>query len=217
MDEAAKDCAASSIAGEGRASAEQQRGQQQQQDEAAKNRTVFVTVGTSKFEALIRAVDRPEFAAALAAKDYTRLIIQKGAGKYVPCQLVPAGTTAAQHASGVWVEYFDFCPSLAAYMSSAALVISHAGAGSVFEALLAQKLLIVVANPLMMDNHQAELADHLASMQVVISTSPEGLLSAVASLGSTQLKPFPAKAACGIAELLDQLMGGSAAAGDECV
>jgi beta-1,4-N-acetylglucosaminyltransferase len=59
---------------------------------------------------------------------------------------------------------------LSSTMPTAWLLVSCLlGAGSVFEALLAGKPLIVVPNPLMMDNHQAELADHLASMQVVVS------------------------------------------------
>lgn len=42
------------------------------------HRTVFVTVGTTKFDALIRAVDRQPFADALVAAGYTRLVMQIG-------------------------------------------------------------------------------------------------------------------------------------------
>jgi UDP-N-acetylglucosamine transferase subunit ALG13 len=42
------------------------------------------------------------------------------------------------------------------------------GSGSIFETLHAGKPLIVVPNPLLMDNHQAELGDHLAAMQAVV-------------------------------------------------
>lgn len=42
------------------------------------HRTVFVTVGTTKFDALIRAVDRQTFADALVAAGYTRLVMQIG-------------------------------------------------------------------------------------------------------------------------------------------
>jgi beta-1,4-N-acetylglucosaminyltransferase len=41
-------------------------------------RTVFVTVGTTRFDALIRAVDRRAFADVLVAAGYTRLIMQIG-------------------------------------------------------------------------------------------------------------------------------------------
>jgi hypothetical protein len=51
-----------------------------------------------------RAVDTPDFAAALAAKGYTQLVIQKGAGDYVPCKLLPARTTSGKHESGISVQ-----------------------------------------------------------------------------------------------------------------
>ncbi len=38
--------------------------------------TVFVTVGTTKFDALVAAVDDPRVAAALVARGFRRLIMQ---------------------------------------------------------------------------------------------------------------------------------------------
>lgn len=52
----------------------------------------------------------------------------------------------------------DYLPNLAADIAKASLVISHAGAGSIFEALTYKVPLIVVPNPILMDNHQVELA-----------------------------------------------------------
>eukprot|EP00775_Hariotina_reticulata_P011613 gene11613-11757_t len=156
----------------------------------ATQQTVFVTVGTTKFEALIRAVDSPAFVAALAAKGYNQLIIQKGAGEYAPHQLVPAGSTSAEQPGGFRVSYFDFSPSVAEYMSSSALVISHAGSGSIFEALHARKPLIVVPNPLLMDNHQAELGDHLAAMQAVVSSWGNAAAPSTAALVVLQEKSW---------------------------
>lgn len=46
---------------------------------------------------------------------------------------------------------------------------SQPGSGSIFETLTARKPLIVVPNPLLMDNHQAELGDHLAAMGALVS------------------------------------------------
>lgn len=43
-------------------------------------------------------------------------------------------------------------------MSTAALVLSHAGAGTCLEALEAGKPLLVVVNDFLADNHQLELA-----------------------------------------------------------
>lgn len=59
-------------------------------------------------------------------------------------------------------------PHLGHLLSEAALVISHCGAGSTFEALRARVPLIAVPNPLLMDDHQAELAQLLASERFLV-------------------------------------------------
>jgi hypothetical protein len=50
-----------------------------------------------------------------------------------------------------------------------------------------------------------------------VSAAPDQLLSAVARLDGMNLKPFPAKAAGGVVELLDELMGRPAAVCKEVV
>ena len=47
-------------------------------------------------------------------------------------------------------------------MEKADLILSHAGAGTVMEALRLKKKLVVVINTLLMDNHQTELAGAMA-------------------------------------------------------
>ena len=59
--------------------------------------------------------------------------------------------------NGLRVEFFKYAPNLEAYMGEADLIISHAGAGSLFEALRKEKSLIAVPNSILMHNHQAEL------------------------------------------------------------
>ena len=97
--------------------------------------TVFVTVGTTKFDALIQAVDTTEVANALVRKGYSKLVIQKGAGAYQVQTLLPAQAQSHQLSNGLQVQVFEFAPSLADYMKTADLIISHAGSGSIFEAL----------------------------------------------------------------------------------
>jgi beta-1,4-N-acetylglucosaminyltransferase len=50
-------------------------------------RTVLVTVGTTCFDALVKAVDSPEMKEALLEKGYTDLLIQMGRGTYVPSKV----------------------------------------------------------------------------------------------------------------------------------
>ncbi len=66
---------------------------------------VFLTVGTTRFEALIRAADSDEVAEALTHHGYRRLIMQIGTGTYQPRCLVPHGTSA-RHATGLEVNLF---------------------------------------------------------------------------------------------------------------
>lgn len=47
-------------------------------------RTVFVTVGTTSFDALVSAVDTENFKKELYARGYTHLLIQMGRGSYIP-------------------------------------------------------------------------------------------------------------------------------------
>lgn len=50
-------------------------------------RTVFVTVGTTLFDALVRAVDTKEVKQQLLRRGYTHLIIQMGRGSYTPTKV----------------------------------------------------------------------------------------------------------------------------------
>lgn len=51
-------------------------------------RTVFVTVGTTSFDSLIKAVDTQEVKDQLSRKGYTHLLIQMGRGVYIPTKVI---------------------------------------------------------------------------------------------------------------------------------
>lgn len=53
-----------------------------------KKRVVFVTVGTTSFDALVKAVDSNNVKQALFAKGYTHLLIQMGRGSYLPTKVL---------------------------------------------------------------------------------------------------------------------------------
>ena len=131
-------------------------------------KNVFVTVGTTSFDALIRALDDHSVVDVLRDKGYSSLTLQIGRGTYAPRNIIPLGASravlgGAPGTSGEFVvECFDFRPSLEQAMRDADLVVSHAGAGSVFEALGLRRPLLVVVNETLMDNHQVELAEELA-------------------------------------------------------
>lgn len=152
-------------------------------DQQKKPKIVFVTVGTTLFDDLIEEISSPPFLSLLLEGDFTQLIVQYGKGK-APL-FAPSSQTKGSYKdpdikgkSLDW-EIYKFKPSLHADINSADLIISHAGAGSIMEGLASchdrnknldinerngsLKKLIVVINEELMDNHQIELAEALAS------------------------------------------------------
>ena len=90
------------------------------------------------------------------------------------------------------VESYNFKPSLQEDLLGAALVISHAGAGTCLETLEARKPLIVVVNETLMNNHQTELAGKLASDgHCAYCASPQELSQVIANFEPEDLRPFP--------------------------
>ena len=83
--------------------------------------------------------------------------LQIGEGAYTPHKIVPRGALRSVLPNGLAVEMFKYAPDLGAHMRNADLIISHAGSGSLFEALRLKKKVIAVPNALLMANHQAEL------------------------------------------------------------
>ena len=103
---------------------------------------IFVTVGTTEFDALIQLLDK-----AVEQNQITDdVTAQIGTGTYIP-----------KH-----ITAFRFCNSLQPFLKRAELVISHGGAGTIFECLTVKKKLIVVANPRVRGEHQQELAIELS-------------------------------------------------------
>jgi beta-1,4-N-acetylglucosaminyltransferase len=102
---------------------------------AGSSEMIFVTVGSTDFDGLVRAVDD------LAPRLQDRIIMQIGLGRYEP-----------KHA-----EYVRFAPSLEGYFRDADLIIGHGGYGTIVEALDMGRKLVCVVNPTTYDRHQEHL------------------------------------------------------------
>ncbi|CDP15543.1 unnamed protein product [Coffea canephora] len=170
-------------------------------DEDLKSRrTVFVTVGTTCFDSLVRAVDTQEVKEELFKKGYTHLLIQMGRGSYIPAK------STGENGS-LEVDCFTFSSSITDYLRSASLVISHAGSGSIFETLRLQKPLIVVVNEDLMDNHQSELAEELAERKHLFCARPQTLYQTIADMDLGSLIPYQPGDAAPVAKLLNSFLG----------
>ena len=110
---------------------------------------VFVTVGTTEFDELIKVVDltcgnRPEL----------KIVAQVSrSSTYKP----------------VNIAYFKFSNDIESYIDKADIIITHAGAGSVYSMLEKGKKIIVVPNLSRVDVHQKELANYVRKNNFAIT------------------------------------------------
>ncbi len=144
-------------------------------------RRVFLTVGTTSFDALIETVDTQEFISVIKEFGCQELILQIGRGAYIPSKYLTV-ENCNQH--GIRFEYFRFKSTLADDMSAANLIISHCGAGSVLEAVTLRKLLLVVTNDTLQENHQEELADAMTQRKHCLKAVPKSLIDTLLDLAS---------------------------------
>ncbi|KAL1918013.1 uncharacterized protein VTP21DRAFT_3279 [Calcarisporiella thermophila] len=160
-------------------------------------KTAFVTVGSTGFDDLVASVCSLPVLNALTSLGFERVIVQYGSSKIAFREV---------HHSSIKLEGFDYKPSVREEMGSADLVISHAGSGSILEALRLSKPLIVVINSRLMDNHQAELAHEMERAGYLVATECGTLAETILSHRHTSLTPFPPPEPSRFATLLDQVM-----------
>ena len=156
-------------------------------DPASLPRFVFVTVGSTRFDALVRAVDDARVHAQLQAKGFRRIVFQIGTGEYMPADIdgyAESDSAATRQPSEVSpllpVQVFRRAPSIQPYLKHAGLVISHAGVGTVMETLRIGSPLIAVVNPSLMDDHQLEVCLALGKY-VRTCRSPKDISEAIAA------------------------------------
>eukprot|EP00934_Nitzschia_sp_Nitz4_P005474 Nitzschia sp. Nitz4//scaffold1_size375055//252798//253355//NITZ4_000298-RA/size375055-processed-gene-0.147-mRNA-1//-1//CDS//3329541111//5464//frame0 len=127
---------------------------QEKMNEDKRGKNALVTVGTTRFDELVTAITTSLATDWLICNGFTSLTIQYGTGS--------KPDTSNLESLPLSIQAYDFTPSLHADMQQADLVLSHAGAGTVMEALKLQRKLVVVINTRLMNNHQTELAEAMA-------------------------------------------------------
>lgn len=134
-------------------------------------KSVFVTVGTTKFDELIASITERSTLEALKNNGYSSMILQIGHGNFLP-----------EESDILKVSYYRFKPDIGPDMSNNDLIISHGGAGSIMQALGLGKPLLVVVNEKLMDNHQYELAEKLYEEKRLYYTNCKNLCNCIDNL-----------------------------------
>jgi len=143
---------------------------------------VLVTVGSTKFDALVGAALSQPVLGALSHKGYTDLVIQRGNSQVDEFDSENVGRNVHRH--GLNIDVWTFKPNLDEEYDAADLVIGHAGpcppclisffflaghdtahnlgnclgSGTILDVLRRGKPLIIVPNPTLLDNHQEDMA-----------------------------------------------------------
>lgn len=147
-------------------------------------KTLFVTVGSTKFELLINRILKQDLLQQLKKYNFKRVILQVGNGKHDDDDLFnfkELNFNASNNEiskftkENIEITAYRYKSSITDDLLSADLVISHAGSGSVMESLEANKKLIVVVNESLMDNHQLELAEKMYAENYLLYTNCQGL------------------------------------------
>ncbi|EPQ58184.1 glycosyl transferase [Gloeophyllum trabeum ATCC 11539] len=166
----------------------------------------FVTVGSTHFDPLVQASLSTPVLESLRSRGYTELTIQCGHSKIVQ-ELFSAQDVATLTNAGVSIEVWRFKPTLREDYARADLVISHAGSGTILDVLRLGKALIVVPNPTLLDNHQEELANALADLGHLYSSSIPDLPGVIERIDTRHIVPFPPFDGSRFRKLLDEEMG----------
>lgn len=138
---------------------------------------IFISVGTGKFDELIEAADK------IAPSLNEKIIAQIGEGSYKPKN----------------IEYFRYKETLLPYDKKARLIITHGGAGRIYELLAMNKRIIGIANTNRTDDHQRDILKALSQQNFLIwCKNLNDLGGIIKNSGKFKLKKYK-KPECSIA------------------
>jgi len=158
-------------------------------------RRLFVTVGTTKFEKLIDTVASDDVLEKLINLGFTEVQFQIGNGQHEP----------KEH-SKITLKYNKFFENFIDEIVESDLIISHAGAGTCLDVLKCEKPLIVVNNDELMDNHQQELGEELATNNYAVYCECDTLIDAL-DRDFNELKKYPKPNRLIFSDYLNKCMG----------
>jgi len=145
---------------------------------------VFVTVGTTSFEPLVKLV-----VSSKAVAQFTNWGVKK--------VRIQGGKSSIKENGSIWTEngiefdFFDYKTSVLDDMLWADLIICHAGAGTTIEALDMGKTLLVVPNEALMNNHQIQLAKKLREESYAFMATVNTFFDEMEIVDPSKVIPFP--------------------------
>ncbi|CAF3518200.1 unnamed protein product [Rotaria socialis] len=115
-------------------------------------KSAFVTVGSTQFDLLIETIvhDPNVLQTLVDCLQINKLILQIGNSQMPLIDNI-----------SIPIECYPYKDSIENDIQQADIVISHAGAGTILQALEAHKPLLVVVNEKLMNNHQLEIANEM--------------------------------------------------------
>jgi len=155
---------------------------------------IFVTVGTTSFDRLIELVKTPETLQQMKNWKTEQVKVQIGSSK-----VAEEGSSVLK---GIGFTFYRYKNSLEEDMKWADLIICHAGAGTTLDALDSGKIICVIPNDSLMDNHQSELADCISEKGYGFSTKINQFHD-VAPKISAPVTPFPKSNINGFLQILE--------------
>ena len=129
---------------------------------------VLVTVGTTPFDTLIEYLDNN-------LDSQMDVLFQIAQAKYQPKNF----------------EFIEFTSNINELYDQSDIIISHAGAGSIYNLLERRKFLVLVPNLDRIDKHQSDIADFMHKNRYAIGVkSYSDIIKTVNDYENLKLKPF---------------------------
>lgn len=169
----------------------------------AEERIAFVTVGSTRFDALVAGATCWETLDAFHAHGVRKLVVQYGAGS------APEAAALGRCAQrSIQVEMFRWEPDIGARLQSAWIVLSHGGAGTLIEASSMQCRVVAVVNKQLMDDHQKELVNAFDEAQCIVkAVSEHNIADAVRKAAGRTPMPLPPRQDDVMGSVVDQELG----------
>ncbi|KAI8350138.1 UDP-N-acetylglucosamine transferase subunit ALG13 [Blakeslea trispora] len=165
--------------------------------------SLFVTVGSTGFDRFIQETTSRDFILSAVENGFKKIQFQYGTSESIFIHNLQAYDGPA-----LAIDGYKYKNSITEDMYEADVIVSHAGAGTMLQALrLGNKKMIVVINSSLMDNHQHELANAMADEGYVICSELSELADTIKNIHQISLKPFPKPDPQIFASVINEQMG----------